>query len=106
MAYDVDYFLKRFEAIHEDDWRNDGGFGNPGEPRCALGHCGVSETMDGLTDKAMALDALFAAVKGGVATINDGDDSRYQQPTPKQRILAALRDVKARQTPQSTPDAK
>jgi hypothetical protein len=27
------------------------------------------------------------------ATINDGQHHRYKQPTPKQRILAALRDV-------------
>lgn len=37
-----------------------------------------------------------------VGVINNGGDPRYQQPTPKQRILAALRDIKKLQE-KSTP---
>lgn len=32
-----------------------------------------------------------------ISSVNDGLDERYQQPTPKQRILAALRDIQKEQ---------
>lgn len=32
--------------------------------------------------------------------INNGEDEKYQQPTPKQRILAALYDIKKMQQPE------
>lgn len=105
--FTVDYFIKKFEAIPYTkwvmlDWKDGaGGF-------CANGHCGVDlygkaiyPTMEGnglrrvfstlatdyINDKGMAYSVVAAC-------INDGDDYRYQQPHPKQRILAALYDIK------------
>lgn len=34
------------------------------------------------------------------ALINDGESNEYKQPSPKQRILAALYDIKKMQEPQ------
>ena len=93
MNYDVDYFITKFEAIPEELWmieyfeevQKDGRI-----TRCALGHCGASDA--NYSEEAKTLNLLLNYL---VAGINDGANDRYQQPTPKQRILAALRDVKA-----------
>jgi hypothetical protein len=98
------FFIKKFESIDEDKWcagTRDNGLGQ----RCALGHANPSadraEVMYGDTDETRAVGELFDssgfAIIGQVkvAEINNGFDPRYQQPTPKQRILAALRDLLA-----------
>lgn len=106
--YDIDYFLAKFEAIPDRQWTRSqyadgwGGF-------CALGHCGerVITSTDGsmnsailYTEEADALKKLFSDSLGiycGPHYVNDGKIEKYQQETPKQRILAALRDIKAAQ---------
>lgn len=90
-TYDVDYFIAKFEAIPEGAWCV-GAF-RKGIQCCALGHCGDSEDVETPEEAAALRDVLCWAV----ARINDGEDYRYEQPTPKQRILAALRDIKAKQ---------
>lgn len=103
MIYDVDYFIKKFSAIPENKWTTQ--FYNiviDGEKvsSCALGHCGAS---DDFLDMGNEADALWSIVmentKLSTHKINDGDCRQYQQPTPKQRILAALYDIKAKQQP-------
>ena len=104
MIYDVDYFLKKFEAIPDDLWLI-GTFQRTDEAgvirRCALGHCGGDG--DGkypeMTNEYIALKRIFtyADFLGKafyVTTINDGNDPRFQQPTPKARVLAALNHIK------------
>lgn len=93
--YDVDYFIRKFEAIPELLWCIDALEDDQGR-RCALGHC-YGTQMDGCTSESMALCAVIFIGHGSVPDINNGEDPRYQQPTPKQRILAALRDIKAKQ---------
>lgn len=90
MNYNVNYFIKKFEAIPEEMWLA-GGLGDNGGRRCALGHCHA----DALSSKATKESSLLMVLlKFRAPEINDGEDERYQQPTPKQRILAALNDVK------------
>lgn len=95
MTYDVDYFIAKFEAIPEELWCTE--VLTKGAQRCALGWCGAyypdedddDEENDGTTEESLALMSLIPMV----GDINDGLINRYQQPTPKQRILAALRDA-------------
>jgi len=96
MNYDVDYFIRKFEAIPEDKWCDDGSFRKDGKA-CAYGHC----KGDGAASpEGSALGNIWDAFSphydydGGIAYINDGKNDKYQQPTPKQRVLAALYDVK------------
>lgn len=92
MEYTIEYFIAKFEAIPEKDWTTKD-YVNEGKS-CALGHCGVREHLDTgwpvTTDEGEELNELLCAK---VPEINDGEDTRYQQATPKERILAALRDV-------------
>src|SRR5689334_15882823 len=96
-TYDVNYFIDKFSAIPEEDI----GIGST-ESHCGYYHCGYRHDYFG--DEAYALTNLFAILnpledlRQMIFTrINDGCDRRYQQPTPKQRILAALYDIKTMQ---------
>jgi len=88
--YDVNYFIKKFEAIPEDKWTT-GRFALGGQC-CALGHCG--ERLRAETEESRALDRVVGEHGFVVITINDGSDLRFNQPTPKKRILAVLQYVK------------
>jgi hypothetical protein len=90
MTYDKAYFIAKFEAIPEDKWttrhyRNDEG------QCCAVGHC-LPLTGTQSQEKS---DFLILGHRSylNFIEINDGRHSRYQQPTPKQRVLAALKDL-------------
>lgn len=108
--FDVNHFIKKFEAIPEDDWTT-GEFVSPEGKRCALGHCGTTsftgniEVGRVITEEGKALNQLivqlgalefmpYAGPVGAVPIINDNQSQRYPQPTPKQRVLAALYDVR------------
>ncbi len=85
--YDVDYFIKKFEAIPDERWTV-GQYHLKGAC-CALGHCGA---LDGSpSEEADALDSLL---HGCTVTINDNIDGKLMERTPAARILAALRRVK------------
>jgi hypothetical protein len=100
MIYDVNHFIKKFKSIPEEKWITDKL--QDGEGRCcAQGHCGVGRhDLSNLRSipgtEAYALVELFGVIDDGyrIAFINNGDDPNYQQPTPKQRVLAALYDLK------------
>jgi len=91
MKYDKNYFISKFEAIPEDRWITRDLADDAGRC-CAFGHCGVRHVEPGPNDSEEA-DALAALLQHRTALINDGDTEEYQQPTPKQRILAALNDL-------------
>lgn len=118
--YNVDYFIKKFEAIPENKWavrsfivRKKRTFRKPLVQCCAQGWCNINGSNverivigDDTTNKeALALYALFPPLRNGlqwrlpIGEINNGEDMRYQQPTPKQRVLAALYDIKNMQQP-------
>lgn len=109
--FNVDYFITKFEAIPEDKWcvrTRDNGQGQ----RCAHGHCaGDSPHSYGLyTDEELGLIRLAAEARSlglayfvrtcrtGFANINNDACEYYPQETPKQRVLAVLRDIKKLQT--------
>lgn len=97
MTYDVDYFIKKFEAIPDERWctvefEKDGA-------SCAYGHCGMRDYKPSTIEAAELFDLfLFNLGDIFVTRVNDGSEPRYSQPTPKQRILAALYDIKKLQT--------
>lgn len=87
--YTVDYFIEKFEVIPEDRWCT-GRYNGPNDTHCAIGHCDTGQFYG---EEEIALMEVFG-LDFDVVLINDGKDSRYHQPTPKQRILTALHDVK------------
>lgn len=92
-TYDKAYFIAKFEAIPEDKWCVN--TFTDGDGRCcAQGHCGDRSHIVA-PPECMALKSLLFGEFDGtvVSAVNDGNDPRYQQPTPKARILAALRDM-------------
>lgn len=91
--FTVDYFISKFEAIPDRKWTVKSYRGL--FSRCALGHCG--EEMFKYTEESSALRALFEANDLFVTIINDGNSATFNQKTPKQRILAALRSIKEKQ---------
>lgn len=102
--YNVDYFIKKFEALSDQLWTT--GSLTQGTKHCSLGHCGVHFSLiDGMTNEAKALVNLFNLLpkqdgfRGTLSpiVINDGNHDLYKQTTPRGRILAALYDIKAKQ---------
>ena len=93
-VYDVDYFIAKFEVIPEGRWcRNK--FRDTRGRCCASGHCG--QRQGSLTPENRALIDIIGGCGFIVTEVNDGHEPAYQQATPKARILAALRDAKAKQ---------
>lgn len=120
MEYTVDYFIKKFEAIPDNKFISGKfvikkyflGFCYDTK-KCAAGHCikdtsikkGEFPIIKNDEKELIALYKVFGVTKienstdfwtaqGIIAKINNGIDARYQQPTPKERILAALYDIK------------
>lgn len=94
MEYTVDFFINKLEAIPENKWcvgKMSDHLGN----HCALGHCGAKENDINLSKEARALHLLIYYYLGFAAfQINDNSFKKYPQPTPKQRIIAALKNVR------------
>jgi hypothetical protein len=93
--YDVDYFIRKFSAIPEENWLiNEYARGTS---YCAFGHCGMRDnnSIDRIPEAK-----VLAGILPDAAIINDGEKRGYQQPTPKQRVLAALYDIKKAQYPE------
>jgi len=116
--YNVDYFENKFQNIPEERWVT--GVFNESGRSCANGHCGADND-NYVTPESRALQKVFSVLiitEDGIpvidgrcqwipaeyslkaAYINNGAADQYQQPTPKQRILAALRDIKKLLSPQ------
>jgi hypothetical protein len=91
--YTAQYFIDKFEGIPEELWCC-GEFTDGLGRFCAMGFCG--RRLGVCTDESFALSEIFIELGAQVPAVNDGDDSDYQQETPKQRILAALRDIQAK----------
>jgi len=118
--YNVDYFIDFFTKIPEE---NIVGLHLRGEKKCVNGWLGV-EHIHEPNEASAALQKVFEGLsitsngrswsysKGEkvedeltdfpgysfkAAHINNGYANEYPQPTPKQRILAALQDIKKQQ---------
>lgn len=101
MKYDVDYFIRKFEAIPENEWCEGSLYNEATKQSCALGHCLPDfryNSMSIISDEASGL----MGVLNMTIPINNGKNPHYQQSTPKQRILAALYDIKKMQDGQAT----
>lgn len=93
--YDVDFFIKKFDAIPEEQWCTEE-FTDVSGACCVYGHCGLSWGRPShMSD--MLEDIFMVAFGVDAAYVNDcrpGDDPRFQELTPKQRVLAALYKIK------------
>lgn len=95
--FTVDYFIDKFSKIPEENWCT--GMFTIGSAHCAYGHCGLGWDTS-FTEESVALADLFIKIRATIINVNDAIDyNPYQQPTPKQRILAALYDIKKMQEP-------
>lgn len=91
MARDAESFIELFTPIPEEMWCTEKFMDDHGRC-CAEGHCG--STNNNTSELGTKLCLLFFYCNETLWQVNDGTDSRYQQPTPKQRVLAALNDIK------------
>lgn len=91
MIYDVDYFIKKFEAIPEEKWTVKK-YVDKTHRRCAIGHCG---DIDGI--ESHCLRDLFLKIGLIVACVNDDISIEFPQDNPRGRILAALYKIKGKQ---------
>lgn len=94
--YDVDYFIKKFEAIPEENWFTVR-YVNPrnSQQMCALGHCGLADEEE-FSLEGRALIDLFNLRNIQVVEVNDNLSGMFSRlgDTPKKRILEALRRIK------------
>ncbi len=90
--YNVQYFINKFENIPEDKWTTFTCTDDNGN-HCAMGHCG------GINGDVYATEEsnILSEILHDVVLINDGHKFGYYQTTPKQRILAALYDIRDKQ---------
>lgn len=105
--FNVDYFIKKFKAIPEDQWCVDK-FSNDEGQKCAQGHCIPKSVLEGTpkeynlrtSPEIQELKALILLFEKEVsrntiiAHINNGTHSGYQQDSPKKRVLEALWQLK------------
>lgn len=84
-------FKRFFEGIPDEKWCTQVYIDDNGRC-CAMGHLGPN------TLRAQVVRDLFENILvTNAATVNDGDHPDFQQPTPKQRILAALDEIIAKE---------
>lgn len=83
-------FIDFFEAIPEENWTVGIGDVKAGKT-CSYGHL---KNLAGRPEWHLLADNFDSLLTRSAPEINDGKDKQYQQSTPKQRILAALRDAK------------
>ncbi len=83
MTYDIDYFIAKFEATKPEEWCMGQTIDQHTGQRCAFGHLESFEAR-----------AALGYILPNAAGTNDGFEPKYQQATPKARILAALYDKK------------
>ncbi|GAA4034644.1 hypothetical protein GCM10023063_18490 [Arthrobacter methylotrophus] len=89
----LDSIIAYMEATEEDAWRVDTVRSADGTTNCFFGHLfnmGVNDARGNALWSGF--ENLWASTYM-VYPINDGADSRYPQATPKQRVLAYLRDL-------------
>ena len=98
---DLDYYIKKLEGVPEENWIT-GQLWTPEGKGCVQGWLGAR----GLDEDSMTITyempeellSFLALVEGkNIPGINNGyKNCGYTQPTPKQRILAYLRDLQGK----------
>lgn len=118
IVYDCDYFINKFNNSIDSLWctgRLRDGYGRT----CSLGWCGgKTQGTDSFTEEAKCLCVILHPLyirgvsyregfyNNAPAMINNGDHPNYQQEHPKQRIIAALYDIKKLTQPEPIPEPK
>lgn len=93
-TFNAEYFLSKFEAIPEEMWIIKDFTNVDCTKHCAVGHCANWKNGVGTsTSETKPLCRLFDLIKEYPTRVNDGESIHYPQPTPKLRILAALREI-------------
>ena len=90
----LDAIIAHMEATAEDSWRVDTVRSKDGATNCFFGHLFAMAPDD---EHGSALWSGFENLWAStymVFPINDGTNPRYPQATPKQRVLAYLRDLR------------
>lgn len=90
----ADYFINFFEKIPEEKWCVGAMF--EGGKACAQGHC--INHYSGSDNLRQSLLDLFGTYSLVVIRVNDIQSDEFPQPTPKQRILAALQWIKSKES--------
>lgn len=93
--FNAQFFINFFGAIPGKDWCSGNLVDGQGR-KCAYGHLTPELSMEEINPE---LENEFnkLGIENGIdnfAAINNGKNPNYQQPTEKQRILAALRDIR------------
>lgn len=90
--YMVDYFIKKFSEIPDEEWGIREYVSYDDGRRCAIGHCGGPWSEESNTLRNLVQEFLGCSVTG----INDGLKQHGNAgETPKERILNALELIKA-----------
>jgi hypothetical protein len=91
--YTIEHFLTKFAAIPEEGVVT-GANMLAEDKRCALGWCMVKfDRFYVIGPEYVALNHFaYGLLNADMAVINDGRDKRFKQETPKQRVLAALKE--------------
>ncbi len=76
--------VQYYDLKPELDWCT-GGYHNGYGAHCAIGHLLIDFERPEVV-------ATFRLITKNVIAVNDKINSRYQQPTPKQRVIAYLND--------------
>lgn len=86
-------FIAFFEAIPEEKWCT--GTYHDGDRHCAYGHLIIAD-LENHSEDSEQFGLLMGFNRYSVSSVNDGDCRSFTQPTPKQRILAALREIEGK----------
>ena len=100
--YNAQYFIDRYKPIPDRLWVKGHYVQRLKflgttliEKHCALGHLGDIGSSKSRTAESQAIMDLFRIhLHKSVPTVNDGLCLEYQQKTPKERVLAALEEIK------------
>lgn len=91
--WSVDDYISFYAAIPEEKWTT-GDFVDGFGRCCALGHLGFRNC----TESPVMHSEFFRRYHVQLPMVNDGFVEPYNhQPTPKQRVLAYLRDLKSKE---------
>lgn len=95
---------KFYREIPDNEWGTRRLISQDGTACCAMGHLQAVKQHGIFFERIpipnsfrsvriKALQSIMALTATSIAAINDGENMRYQQPTPRERIIAFLQDV-------------
>lgn len=90
----IDAVIDYMEATAEDSWQTEVVRSKDGTRNCFFGHLFNMGGDDATGSRYWNYFEDVWATTYMVYPVNDGTDERYPQPTPRQRVLAYLRDLR------------